>query len=75
MPVVMPALSAFWELSVAVLFSAGAGFLLWAWLETPPHPSLLDHPYTWRTIWRRGCGRWADALLSGNAAGSIRGGR
>ena len=50
-PVAMPALAAFWELSVAALFSAGAGFLLWAWLETPPHPSLWDHSYTWRTMW------------------------
>jgi tetratricopeptide (TPR) repeat protein/uncharacterized membrane protein YhaH (DUF805 family) len=50
MAVVMPALSAFWELFVAGLFSAGAGFLLWAWLETNPGHSLLDHPYTWRTI-------------------------
>src|SRR5579862_9904219 len=50
MRVVMPALSAFWELSVAGLFSAGAGFLLWAWLETNPGHSLLDHSYTWRTI-------------------------
>ena len=48
--VVMPALSAFWELLVAVCFSAGAGFLLWAWLETNPGHSLLDHSYTWRTI-------------------------
>jgi tetratricopeptide (TPR) repeat protein len=48
--VVMPALSAFWELLVAVLFSAAAGLLLWAWLETPPGHSLLDHPYAWWTI-------------------------
>ena len=49
-PVFMPGLSAFWELLVAVLFSAGAGFLVWAWVETPPGRSLLDHSYTWRTI-------------------------
>ncbi len=50
MAVVMPGLSAFWELFVSALFSAGAGFLLWAWLENGPGHSLLDHPYTWRTI-------------------------
>lgn len=50
MAVVMPALSTFWELFVTGLFSAGAGFLLWAWLETPTGHSLLDHAYTWRTI-------------------------
>jgi tetratricopeptide (TPR) repeat protein len=48
--VIMPALSAFWELLVAACFSGGAGFLLWAWLETNPDHSLLDHSYTWRTI-------------------------
>ncbi len=47
---VMPGLSAFWELCVAVCFSAGAGFLVWAWLETVPGHSLMDHSYTWRTI-------------------------
>ena len=57
MAVVMPALSAFWELFVAVLFSAGAGLLLWAWLETPPGHSLLDHTYTWWTI-----GTWAAGV-------------
>ena len=48
--VIMPALAAFWELVVAALFSAGAGLLLWAWLETNPGHSLLDHTYTWWTI-------------------------
>jgi Flp pilus assembly protein TadD len=47
---VMPALAAFWELLVAALFSAGAGFLLWAWLETNPNQSLWDHRYTWWTV-------------------------
>jgi thioredoxin-like negative regulator of GroEL len=32
--VVMPALDASWELAVAALFSAAAGFIVWAWLET-----------------------------------------
>ena len=56
--VVMPALAAFWELLVAVCFSAGAGFLLWAWLETNPGHSLLEHSYAWRTIWT-----WAAGVV------------
>jgi tetratricopeptide (TPR) repeat protein len=48
--VVMPALSAFWELLVAVLFSAGAGLLLRAWLDTNPGHSLLDQQLAWWTI-------------------------
>ena len=49
--VVMPALGTFWELLVAALFSAGAGFLLWAWLETPPGQSLWGHSYALRAMW------------------------
>jgi len=49
--VAMPALSVFWELLVAALFSAAAGFLLWAWLETPPNQSLWSHSYALRALW------------------------
>ena len=49
--VIMPALGVVWELLVAALFSAGAGFLVWAWLETPADHSLWSHSYMWRTVW------------------------
>jgi tetratricopeptide (TPR) repeat protein len=48
--VVLPALHAFWELAVAMLFSAVAGFIVWAWLETGTSAQFFDDPFWWRAL-------------------------
>ncbi len=46
----MTALSTFWELAVAVLFSAAAGFLLFAWLRASAVLSVTEQPDFLKTV-------------------------
>ena len=56
----MASLSTFWELTVAVLFSLSAVFLLFAWLRSPNMGPLFEgnalEPDVWRTIVLLGIG-------------------
>ncbi len=47
---IMEALTTFWELAVAVLFSAAAGFLLFAWLRAEPKVPLTQQPDFAKTV-------------------------
>jgi len=46
----MNCLKTFWELAAAVLFSAAAGFLLFAWLRTPENTSITQQPDFMKTV-------------------------
>ena len=54
LPLLMTSLTTFWELSVAVMFSLAAVFLLFAWLRTPNMGPLFEKdalgPDIWRTV-------------------------
>jgi tetratricopeptide (TPR) repeat protein len=52
MPLLMSSLATFWELSVAVLFSLSAVFLLFGWLRTDDLGQLFHGPALGPDIWR-----------------------
>ena len=66
----MKGLKTFWELTDAVLFSAAAGFLLFAWLRTPANSSIVQQPDFQKTVGL--CLAGAALLVGGRLCGWIK---